>query len=68
MNPLLISVFNIVAPEVFSLINSQRQKTNPATGRPFTYAEVLEAEGIVLDKEHARLMDDLAKDLADGAK
>jgi protein-disulfide isomerase-like protein with CxxC motif len=69
MNPaLLIAIFNIVAPEVFTFINSQKQKVNPATGQPFTYAEVLENAGIALDVEHQKLLADMAADLAEGAK
>jgi len=69
MNPAtLIAIFNIVAPEVFGFINSQKQKVNPATGQPFTYAEILEASGIKLDVEHEQLLSDIAADMAEGAK
>ena len=63
-----ITIFNIVAPEVFSFINSQRQNTNPATGQPWTYAEILASAGIKLDLEHDQLLADMAKDVAEGAK
>lgn len=63
----IITIFNLVAPEVFSFINSQKQKVNPATGQPFTYAEILENAGIALDAEHQQLLADMAADIAEGA-
>jgi hypothetical protein len=63
----IIAIFNIVGPEVFSFINSQKQKTNPATGKPWTYSEILADAAIKLDAEHAQLMQDLAADIAAGA-
>jgi len=68
MSPLLVSIFNIVAPEIFSFINSQRQKTNPATGQPYTYAESLEIAGIQLDAEYEQLLRDMTADKAEGAQ
>ena len=69
MNPLLLlQIFNIVAPEVFSFINSQRQTINPATGQPWTYSEILQDAGVKLDAEHAQLLADMAADIAEGAK
>jgi hypothetical protein len=63
----IIAIFNIVAPEVFSFINQQKQTTNPATGQLWTYAEILADAGVKLDAEHAQLMQDLAADIAAGA-
>jgi hypothetical protein len=63
----IIAIFNAVMPEVFSFIKGQTQTTNPATGQPWTYAEILAAAGIQLDAEHIQLLADMAADQAAGA-
>jgi len=63
-----ITLLNIVLPQAVSFLKSQAQKTNPATGQPWTYAEVLAAAGAELDVEDLRLLADMAADMAEGAK
>lgn len=63
-----ITILNIVLPQVFGFLKSQSQKTNPATGQPWTYAEALAAGGAELDAEDLRLLADIAADMAEGAR
>lgn len=62
MSPLIITIFNLVAPQVFEFIRSQRAG-NPSV----SYKETLEAAGIRLDAQYAELLDDMAKAVAEGA-
>lgn len=62
-----LAILNIILPEVFTFIKQQKSTTNPATGQPWTYLEILQASGIQLDAEHAQLMADMFQDLAEGA-
>lgn len=63
-----ITILNIVLPQAIGFIKSQGQKTNPATGQPWTYAEILATAGVELDAEDLRLLADMAADMAEGAK
>lgn len=63
-----ITILNIVLPQVLGFIRAQGQKTNPATGQPWTPSEVLAAAGVELDAEDVRLLADMAADMAEGAK
>lgn len=62
MNPLIITIFNLVAPEVFRLIRDLRSD-NPSV----SYKETLEQAGIKLDAEYAKLLEDMAQAVRDGA-
>lgn len=62
-----ISLLNIVLPQAIGFIKAQGEKTNPATGQPWTPLEVLAAAGVELDAEHLRLLADMAADMAEGA-
>lgn len=55
-------IFNIVAPFVFQGIKAF-QTANPEA----SYKEALEASGIKLDVEYAKLLEDMAKAVAEGA-
>ena len=63
-----ITLLNIVLPQAVAFLKAEGQKTNPATGRPWTYAEVLATAGAELDAEDLRLLADMAADMAEGAK
>jgi hypothetical protein len=63
-----ITLLNIVLPQAVAFLKSQGEKTNPATGQPWTYAEVLAAAGAELDVEDLQLLADMAADMAEGAK
>lgn len=63
MDPtLLVTIFNLVAPHVFRIIDSQ-MNANPSQ----TYQESLEQVGVRLDAEYAQLLADMAKAVAEGA-
>lgn len=57
-----IGIFNLVAPQVFSLITSLRQQKPSAT-----YGEILREAGVELDAEQMRLLADMAKAVSEGA-
>lgn len=57
-----IGIFNLVAPQVFALISSLRQRKPDAT-----YEEILREAGIKLDAEYERLLADMAKAVSEGA-
>ena len=57
-----IGIFNLVAPQVFSLISSLRQQKPNAT-----YEEILREAGLDLDAEQMRLLADMTKDVSEGA-
>lgn len=57
-----IGIFNLVAPQVFALISSLRSQKPDAT-----YEEILREAGVKLDAEAARLLEDMAKAVAEGA-
>ena len=63
-----ITLLNIVLPQAIGFIKAQGQNTNPATGQPWTPAEILAAAGAELDAEDLRLLADMAADIAEGAK
>jgi hypothetical protein len=63
-----IALLNIVVPQAISFLRSQGQTTNPATGKPWTYPEVLAFAAPALDVEDLRLLADMAADMAEGAK
>lgn len=63
MNPSeWVAIFNIVAPHVFQLLGSMRQK-DPN----ISYRESLELAGVKLDAEYAQLLEDMAQAVRDGA-
>jgi hypothetical protein len=57
-----ITLFNIIAPQVFAAIAAARQQ-NPEQ----SYREVLIAQGIRLDEEQMRLMQEMEQAIRDGA-
>jgi hypothetical protein len=63
-----IALLNIVVPQAISFLKSQGQKTNPATGQPWTYPEILALAGAQLDVEDLKLLADMAQDMSEGAK
>jgi hypothetical protein len=63
-----ITLLNIVVPRAVAFLRSQGQVTNPATGKPWTYSEVLAYAAPELDVEDLRLLADMAQDMAEGAK
>lgn len=57
-----ITIFNIVAPQVFALIASLRKKNPEAS-----YESILREAGVELDAEYQRLLADMAKAVEEGA-
>lgn len=57
-----IALFNIIAPHLFAAIGSIRRQNPEAS-----YREVLQAAGIKLDAEQARLLQDMEQAVRDGA-
>jgi hypothetical protein len=57
-----ITLFNIIAPQVFGAIAAAR-RSNPEQ----SYREVLVAQGIRLDAEQMRLMEEMEQAIRDGA-
>ena len=63
MDPVtLITIFNLIAPQVFQLIGNLRQK-DPT----MTYQQALEMAGVKLDAEYAQLLADMAQAVKEGA-
>lgn len=58
----LITLFNIIAPQVFGAIAAAR-RNNPEQ----PYRETLIAQGIRLDDEQIRLMEEMEQAIRDGA-
>ena len=57
-----VTIFNIVAPQVFALIASLRRKDPEAS-----YESILRAAGVELDAEYARLLADMDRAVSEGA-
>lgn len=57
-----VAIFNIVAPHVFAAIGNARRQNPEAT-----YEQTLQAVGVKLDAEQARLLADMAKAVSEGA-
>jgi hypothetical protein len=58
-----ITIFNLIAPHVFTAIGNIRQQKPEAS-----YEQVLREAGIELDSEQARLLVDMTKAVSEGAK
>ena len=57
-----IAIFNIIAPHVFGAI-AEARRSNPEA----SYRDALQAAGVKLDAEQARLLADMEQAIRDGA-
>lgn len=58
-----ITIFNIIAPRVFDHLAKMKAQDPSAT-----YKEILQQANVKLSDEEAKLLEDIARDMAEGAK